>query len=165
MTAEETVLFHEGSRGWHEPMLSEMESIPGSSRWDLQRLTDLLREDRDRSTIAATTDGRLVGFAAAYVHDGLNPFMYPERLVVLRRLLVAPDHRREGIGSELLRRTFRRAGGLPVGWQTSEANTAALAWFSRMRIDPCGSITRGPHTDRIYMIAHPPSPLIPHATD
>jgi GNAT superfamily N-acetyltransferase len=142
-----------------------MESIPDSSNWDIQRLTDLLRADRDRSIIAATPDGRLVGFAAAYVSEGLNPFMYRERVVVLRRLLVATDYRGRGIGSELLRRTFRAADGLAVAWQTTLANTAALKWLSHRGIEPCGSITRGLRTDRIYVIAEPPIPLTHDATN
>lgn len=123
-------------------VIARMESIPGSTRWTQRRLETLLGDGRDRSSVAKTNDGRICGFAVAYKSGGLNPFMYNEPCVILRRLFVDPDRRGRGLGFQLLSRTVATAEGQPVAWQTSERNHSALRWFARLGLEPVGLITR-----------------------
>lgn len=155
-TSEEITISYGISGTSLTDVLARMESIPGSSCWSRERLADLVRDEHDRSIIAHTTDARLCGFAVAYTADGLNPFMYREPCVILRRLFVEPQQRGRGLGAELLRRTFAAAEALPVAWQTSEDNKLALRWFHGLGIAPMGAITRGDRTDHIFWVADAP---------
>jgi GNAT superfamily N-acetyltransferase len=148
----EGVVLRRGVGEFLEEVLQAMHSIPGSTRWTMSRLEALLAGG-DMSVAAMTASRRLVGFALAYPGFGLNPFLYPDECVILRRLIVSPDHRRQGVGATLLREVFARASPRAVAWQTSVKNAAALSWFDRMSLSPKGEISRGDSRDCIYWIA------------
>jgi GNAT superfamily N-acetyltransferase len=147
----EGVTFRRGIDQFLDEVLQAMHSIPGSTLWTMSRLTALL-EAEDLSVAALTASGCLAGFALAYSGNGLNPFLYADECVILRRLIVRPDHRGRGIGAALMQDVFEQAAPKAVAWQTSVKNAAALQWFGRMGLSPQGEINRGDARDFIYWI-------------
>ncbi|TCL01105.1 putative acetyltransferase [Shimia isoporae] len=79
---------------------------------DEARLVDMLRDDGDAAiSFVAVQDGHIIG------HVLFSPMAAPVRTLGLAPVSVAPDHQKQGIGAQLIRRGLSQAQ--LDGWQAS----------------------------------------------
>ncbi|KPA20598.1 hypothetical protein shim_32010 [Shimia sp. SK013] len=79
---------------------------------DEARLVDLLRENGDAAiSLVAEDAGHIIG------HVMFSPMAAPIRALGLAPVSVAPDHQKQGIGAQLIRRGLSQAQ--MDGWQAS----------------------------------------------
>lgn len=88
----------------------------------------------------ATADGRAAGFVTTTV---VPASLTLRAFWLVRDLYVAPEHRRSGVGTALLRHVIdaaRAAGALRLSLQTETGNTAALALYEAAGFGPVAGL-------------------------
>lgn len=123
--------------------------------WDAARAhAEFLQERGDGSppcTWVALLDGKLCG-SVSLVYDDLPGWSASDPW--LASFLVAPRHRRHGIGARLLATALAHADaqGYPRLLLYTES---AAAYFARVGFVVCGSLTAGGHAVSVMSRAHP----------
>lgn len=80
--------------------------------------------------LAATAGDELLGYLVCSRYD---------RVWHVMNVAVDPDHRRRGVGSELIRRLLEEAGGeLPFTLEVRTSNAAAIAMYQRLGFRSAG---------------------------
>lgn len=103
----------------------------------------LLVKQADQA-IVADADGEVAGFVITLPPDAdydSSRFRWFQKrydeFVYLDRVIVSPDHRREGVGSELYEQL---PDDVPVALEVYETNDASLAFHESMGFEPVGKL-------------------------
>ena len=113
------------------PAAAELEGLNQAQPWSEDVFNDELVAE-NRSYLVAEDD-RLVGFAGAMVID---------EEAHITNLLVAPDHRQQGIGSQLVKGLIEVSIGMGAKHLTLEVrseNSSARRLYSRFGLVPVGA--------------------------
>ena len=126
----------------------------------LENLLDVEGHD-GAELFVAESDGEIVGTVRFYADAGAAGFGWPPGWSALRALAVDPDHRRSGIGQELIDACVEQAtvaGAQTLGLHTAHFMAGAIALYER------SGFTRAPafdlRADDVLDVADPDGPLV-----
>jgi len=130
-----------------------------SSLWNSDYLSYISSQDDYLGYIARNDVGILAGVVILHRVSSINALMLNHPHIFLRRLVVAPKMRLNGLGRLLLQtasKELARTSHFPdvssVGWQTNIKNKDGTEFFGRLGFHPIGQIRVGETTDNIYSV-------------
>ncbi len=142
-------------------LLELVHEAKGSSTWTKGALLEGAPFKWDLSRTILDRDGNPVGFLLAYVQPSLNTLMFNEPNVFLRRLVIARQHRRRGLGRRLfmewgqsVREVATRHSVGWVSWQTNTRDRDAHRFFDSLGFQCVGVISNNHRSDSIFWVSY-----------
>lgn len=139
----------------YQDILDLFLQVNGSNSWSPDDINALL--ERPNVGCAWVESHKIVGLMIAH-QSIINPQIVPNKILLLRRLVVDKNYQMAGIASQLLTSlcdklpSFTKSTGIhTIGWQIGHGNHTSRAFFDHLGFSPKGRIEVDNAVDDIYL--------------
>ena len=138
------------------PRLGGLEARPSAEAWAQRRASyETWLRQPGAFLLVARRRGEAIGYALVHMMCGLQGWRSGDRIAHLQTLSVLPEHRDEGVGTELLQAVRDHLTGSDIRELTLgviSGNVDALRFYERHGFEPAWTVMLAP----VEAPAHPP---------